>query len=111
MNPCTYTYYDVDQNNTDDCCRCNEPLNQGSVVAHSGTGNLHPIHLKCIEVWAETNLKCPSCNVPIDPNLPISWERKVKQVSRIGLQVVDELLSNEAAKDVIFILYLMYIFR
>src|SRR5437868_3155116 len=99
MSPCTYAPHVVDPNNNDECCICYDPLNKGSVLAHSLGGNLHPIHQKCVELWIQRNPICPSCRVGVI--LPFSWKRKIKEL----LMAADDLASTETV-NVLFIIYI-----
>lgn len=39
------------------------------VVAHTGSGILHPIHKKCVKNWLSKHASCPTCRVPIKMSL------------------------------------------
>ncbi len=43
--------------------------NPNDVVAHEGEGHKHPIHGKCIKIWADIQQTCPTCTKKIDTDL------------------------------------------
>lgn len=69
------------------CSICLDSLNldQG-VVAHSGGGERHPLHLACLQEFMQhqTNqqrfMQCPTCRLPIDHIPDIQFQQPVRRI-------------------------------
>lgn len=47
-------------------CFCSESLQNGeTIVEHNEGGEHHPVHLRCMLLWTERSLTCPTCRRPI----------------------------------------------
>ena len=60
-------YFQPYQSNKN-CAICFETMQNEPTLAHTGGGELHPLHKKCIEAWLthkKQNLTCPVCRDPV----------------------------------------------
>ena len=51
---------------TENCGICLETMRDTDTVAHTGLGNLHPVHRACLKEWTNINNSCPVCRAPIE---------------------------------------------
>lgn len=74
--PVRYNLY-VPKSNDKVCPVCLDPISNSKlmaifkpIVAHSGGGEAHPIHLSCAETAYTYDEQCSSCRVPVEGNFP-----------------------------------------
>ena len=63
-------------NPLDTCSICLMPLEKKNVIFHDNQGEKHPIHKKCMEVWAKITPCCPSCKQPANLSSLLSWKER-----------------------------------
>lgn len=86
------------------CGYCLKRLNNGQpLVAHEGRGQLHPMHLACIKLWAEKQSTCPYCNEKFEPNSLLSFKERIfipikmfaRPCKRVANQSVHYIQTNK----------------
>lgn len=82
--------YEVYSPNPSDGYRCpicfgdDSSKNQGT-IAHTGRGQLHPLHKTCAKLWLANHDTCPNCLTQIDKTSLFSWkERYLSEASCIA---------------------------
>jgi len=95
--------YRVFQASADQKCNiCHNPIGNNLAVAHAGKEqddvvDLHPTHLKCIELWYQTKQTCPQCLEPINLDTRSFLIPDKRNSSRLD-DVAKRTISNERAQ-------------
>lgn len=77
------------------CNVCHDPIKNSISVAHTGDGQMHPIHRKCLIKWLEIKEICPTCRVEVDVDSVFTWKDKaIVQLKLMKKDVREALIEG-----------------
>lgn len=111
--PLQYSLY-VPKTSDKDCPVCKESISNSylkslftPIVAHSGGGVEHPMHLACAKTAYEYSNQCPSCRVEMNNTFPIPFKVEIGLAGKITasalLAYVSAMFTFECLKEAILI--------